>query len=91
MALLLAGFVGRKIMKLNYLTLSGVIAGSIRNCGGVVGSAATAGPTLNCITWPVEAGSATSAGSIGRMDRGPGTSWPKTHWPELLAVGKYRK
>jgi putative transport protein len=27
--LLLAGFVGRKIMKLNYLTLSGVLAGSM--------------------------------------------------------------
>ena len=31
----------------------GAIAGSCRNCGGVVGSAATAGTTRNCRIWPV--------------------------------------
>ena len=30
-----------------------VMAGSSRNCGGVVGSGATAGTTRNCMTWPV--------------------------------------
>ena len=34
------------------------MAGSCRNWGGVVGSGATAGTTLNCMIWPVEAGSA---------------------------------
>ena len=44
---------------------SGVIAGNWRNCGGVVGSAASAGTTRNCITWPVVVGSATGKSMPG--------------------------
>ena len=36
------------------------MAGRTRNRGGVVGSAATAGATRNCMIWPVLAGSAAS-------------------------------
>ena len=36
----------------------GVSVGSNRLAGGVLGSVPTMGPTLNCITWPVVAGSA---------------------------------
>ena len=42
-----------------------MIAGSTRNCGGVVGSGASAGPTRNCITWPVVSGSATRKSTPG--------------------------
>jgi hypothetical protein len=44
---------------------SGAMAGSCRNCGGVVGSGASAGTTRNSMTWPGVVGSATSKSSPG--------------------------
>ena len=44
---------------------SGAIAGSWRNIGGVVGSAASAGTTRNCMTWPVDVGSAAGKSTPG--------------------------